>query len=231
LKILGIIPARGGSKTVPGKNGRLLAGKPLLEYTIAAALEATLLTRVVVSTDAADLQLLAKTLGAEAPFLRPAALATDEAPTLPVVQHVLQWLHTHEQAEFEAVCLLQPTCPFRAPGFIDQTIRHWTDSGCDSLVSVLPIPTHHHPFWAWIPNASGHLEPAVGALRASRRQDLSPAYFRDGSVYLTRTSVVLDGNSLYGASTAYFVSNPADYCNIDTMEDWFEAEKKALSRL
>lgn len=227
MKILGLIPARSGSKGVPGKNTRLLNGKPLIQYTIEKALQSTRLHTTLVSTDTAPIANLAIKLGAAAPFIRPSELALDHSPTLPVVQHALGW-YREIGVKFDAVCLLQPTSPFRHDGMIDQAIQHFVETDAHSLVSVLPVPHEFNPHWVFEPNEQGLLRIATGeAAPITRRQDLPPAFFRDGAIYLSKTSVIMEQNSLYGGSIAYITSDPALYVNIDTPEDWERAEKMA----
>lgn len=228
MKILALIPARGGSKGVPGKNIRLLQGKPLLQYAVEAALSSRHITRTIVSTDDVAIQQVALAVGAAAPFLRPAALAQDDTPTLPVVQHALQWLGENEQQHYDFVCLLQPTSPFRPAGFIDRAVLKLLDRGADSLVSVLPVPPEYNPHWAFEPDADGMLRIATGETQIiPRRQALPAAFFRDGALYLSKTSAILQENSLYGKRIAYLESDPAYHCNIDTMDDWQQAEQMA----
>ncbi len=225
MKVLGLIPARGGSKGVPGKNIRLLGNKPLINYTIEAALEAASLTKIIVSTDSLDIAVTAKEAGVEAPFLRPVELAQDHTPTLPVIQHVIHWLKEKGES-YDAVCLLQPTNPFRPVGFIDRAIKKFIESGADSLVSVLPVPTEYNPHWVFEPIQNGYLKIATGESRIiPRRQELPVAYFRDGSVYITKTNILLEKDSLYGDTITYIEADPTYHVNIDTLEDWKKAEE------
>lgn len=228
MKILALIPARGGSKGLPGKNIRPLQGKPLLQYAVEAALSSRSITHTLVSTNDVAIQQVALAAGAEAPFLRPAALAQDDTPTLPVVQHALRWLLENEQQHFDFVCLLQPTSPFRPAGFIDRAVEKLLSSGADSLVSVLPVPPEYNPHWVFEPDADGMLRIATGESHIiPRRQALPSAFFRDGALYLSKTSAILQENSLYGKRITYLESDPANHCNIDTMDDWQQAEKMA----
>ncbi|MES2559957.1 MAG: acylneuraminate cytidylyltransferase family protein [Bacteroidota bacterium] len=223
MNILAIIPARGGSKGIPGKNSKLLGTKPLIAYTIEAAQACKLIQTTIVSTDDVVLAAIAKQYGAEVPFLRPASLATDNARSIDVVLHALEVLSSQGRS-FDAVCLLQPTTPFRAEGFIDQCITAFISHQSDSLVSVQPVPHEYNPHWTFEPDASGHLHIATGEESIiSRRQDLPKAYIRDGSVYLTKVSV-LKSHSLFGKTVAYVESDSSDYVNIDTPEDWTLAE-------
>jgi N-acylneuraminate cytidylyltransferase len=226
VNILAIIPARGGSKGLPGKNIKLLNGKPLIGYTIEHALEADRLTKVVVSTDDTEIRSMAIVAKAEAPFLRPAYLAQDNTPTLPVVQHALQY-YLEQGERFDAVCLLQPTTPFRKKGLIDQAIEKFISTGADALVSVVPVPHEFNPHWVFEPNGLGFLTIATGEKEIiPRRQELPHAYARDGAIYLTKSSVILENNSLYGDQLTYIENDPEYYVNIDTQADWELAEKK-----
>lgn len=214
---------------MPGKNIRPLNGKPLIQYTIEKALQSSRLHTTLVSTDADSIAGLAIKLGAEAPFIRPPELALDHTPTLPVIQHAVGW-YAERGVAFDAVCLLQPTSPFRADGFIDRAIERFVETGADSLISVLPVPHEFNPHWVFKPNDQGLLQIATGeSTPITRRQELPPAFFRDGAVYLTKTNVIMEQNSLYGGSIAYIEYNPAFYVNIDTLEDWERAEKMAAA--
>jgi CMP-N-acetylneuraminic acid synthetase len=224
MKVLGIIPARGGSKGVPGKNIKILGNKPLLQYTAEAALKSSLLTDIIISTDNEDIAVIARKCGIEVPFIRPAALATDTASSIDVVIHAIEFLE--QQARFyDAICLLQPTNPFRSKGLIDSAIEKFFKSGTDSLISVLPVPHEFNPHWLFEINTRGTLVIATGEKEIiRRRQDLPTAYYRDGSIYLTKTKVLLQQRSFYGESVAYIESNPVWHVNIDTLKDWETAQ-------
>jgi CMP-N-acetylneuraminic acid synthetase len=224
MRVLGLIPARAGSKGVPRKNLRLLAGKPLLHYTIESAAGARRLARVVVSTESQEIAVAARAAGAEVPFLRPESLAADDTPMLPVVAHALRALAEQGDA-YDAVCLLQPTCPLRRAADIDGCIELLERSGADSVVTVLEIPARYHPHWAFLEGADGSLRPVTGAPLAPRRQELAPAYHRDGSVYVTRCSAVRDEGSLYGRRTLGYRADPERNVNIDDLDDWARAER------
>ena len=225
MRILAIIPARGGSKGVPGKNVKLLNGKPLLAYTSEIALQSQQLTEVMVSTEDEPIMEVAKNLGIKVPFVRPTALAQDHTPTLDVVIHALQW-YEKQHVFFDAVCLLQVTSPFRTVAFLDKAIEKFVASGCDSLVSVQRVPHEYNPHWTFEVDAEGNLKIATGETEiVPRRQELPIAYHRDGSLYITKTEVLLNEHSLYGKSTAFIESDPDFYVNIDTMQDWEKAEE------
>jgi N-acylneuraminate cytidylyltransferase len=227
-RVLGLIPARGGSKGVPGKNIRRLGGRPLLAWTVEAALAATGLSTVVVSTDDGDIADAALAAGAEVPFLREPELATDTTPTMPVVLDALDRLEADGRT-FDAVCLLQPTTPFRPASLVDRAIQRFFAHDADSVVSVLQIPFDHHPDWALLHDEHGVAHWATGGSEPPpRRQELRPAYHREGSVYVTRTSV-LRGGSLYG-TRLLTVDVEGPTVNIDTLDDWDRAEQMAAER-
>jgi CMP-N,N'-diacetyllegionaminic acid synthase len=225
MKILCIIPARGGSKGVPGKNIKLLGGKPLLAYTSEMALQSKLLTEVIVSTEDAQIIEVARSLGLKVPFIRPLELAQDSTPTIDVIIHALEW-YQKKGVVFDAICLLQVTSPFRTLAFLDQAITTFIAKGCDSLVSVQKVPHEYNPHWVFEENSEGNLQLATGENEIiSRRQELPVAYHRDGSIYITKTEVLLTAHSLYGKSISFIESDPDFYVNIDTLQDWEKAEE------
>ena len=223
--MLGLIPARGGSKGVPRKNIRLLGGKPLLHYTVAAALAAQRLTRVIVSTEDPEVAEVARRCGVDAPFTRPAALAADDAPSLGVVQHAWRWLEAHGE-RYDAVCLLQPTSPFRESDEIDDCIALLEDAGADAAMTVRRVPDEYNPHWTYVREHGGYLRLSTGeATPIPRRQDLPAAYHRDGSVLVTRRDVVLERDSLYGERVVGYVVDTEPWMDIDSPEDWARAEE------
>ncbi|CAN5348714.1 acylneuraminate cytidylyltransferase family protein [soil metagenome] len=230
MKVLGLIPARGGSKEVPRKNVRPLAGKPLLAWTIETALAARCLDRVVVSTDDDEIAEVGLAYHAEVPFRRPPELAADETPMLPVVRHAIQCLEETGD-RFDAVCLLQPTTPFRRPEDIDGCIELLESTVADSVVSVVPVPTDHNPYWVYFEDGAGWLRLSTGGIEPiSRRQDLPCAYCRDGAVYVTRRDVVIERSSLYGDRLAGYHTDSGYSVNVDTLEDWARAESTLSQR-
>ena len=226
LKVLAIIPARSGSKGVKDKNIRLLAGKPLLAHSIDAAVESELITTTLVSTDSEVYADIAKQHGALVPFLRPEHLSTDQAASIDVVIHALEFMA--EQGEhFDAICILQPTTPFRQKGAMDAAINKFQSTGADALISVVPVPHEFNPHWIFEPIDDGLLKIATGEKEIiKRRQELPPAFMRDGSIYITKASVVLEKKSLYGDKLTYLLNNPDYRVNIDTENDWQLAESK-----
>jgi len=229
VRTLGLVPARGGSKGVPGKNGRDLLGRPLLAWTADSARRADRLDDVVLSTDDDRLAALGASLGLEVPFLRPATLADDAAPMFAVVEHALTTLAAAGRT-YDAVCLLQPTSPARPDSLIERCATRLDEGGFDSVMTVVPVAAEHHPDWAWVDDGDGGVVVATGGRSpVPRRQDLRPAHRRDGAVYLTRTPVVLAG-SLYGERVGVVVNDPDLAVSIDVEADWSRAEA-ALRRL
>lgn len=230
MKVLGLIPARGGSKELPRKNVRSLCGKPLLQYTAETALAARRLTRVILSTDDEEIAELGLRYGVAVPFLRPAVLALDTTSTLPVVQHALGYLEEQGEA-FDAVCLLQPTSPLRRADDIDACIELLEATDADAVMTVLVVPIEHNPHWVYFRDEKNLLRLSTGeAAPVARRQDLPRAFHREGSVYVTRRDVVMRENSLYGHAVLGFEIEPERSVNIDSAEDW-ERAAKMLSRV
>jgi len=225
LRVLGLIPARGGSKGVPRKNIRLLCGKPLLQYTAEAALSAHLLSHVILSTEDEEIAQVGRRCGLDVPFLRPAELAQDHTPTLPVVQHAVNWMETHGE-HFDAICLLQPTNPLRLPQVIDACIELLKQSEVDAVVTILPVPAEYNPHWVYFQDEDGLLRLSTGELDPiPRRQSLPVAFHREGSVYVTRRNIVMAQNSLCGRSLVGYPLDPEQSVNIDGLEDWERAER------
>ena len=220
MKILGIIPARGGSKGVPRKNIRKLAGKPLIGYAIEAAKEATLLTKFVVTTEDEEISRVAKSLGCEV-VDRPIELARDNTPSLPVIQHAAKC----DGVNYDAICLLQPTSPIRTGQDIDKACELLFTSNSDTVLSVCRIPDHYHPHWAFVEGDSGGLQNAVQSDEfATARQQLPPAYFRNGAIYVVNWTTLFEGQTLYGNSIGYLEMPISHHINIDTEADWQAAE-------
>ncbi len=223
MRVLGLIPARGGSKGVPGKNKKNLGDKPLIQYTLETAKTSKLLTDIVISTDDIEIAAIGQKMGVDVPFLRPEVLASDTAKSIDVVQHAVAYLNEMDQ-NYDAVCLLQPTTPFRESTSIDLAINTYLTKGLDSLISVLPVPHEFNPHWVF-EEKKGNLSISTGEKEIiSRRQDLPAAYHRDGSIYLTSIALIQQG-TFYGTKMGYILSNPASHINIDTLEDWAVAEE------
>lgn len=223
MRVLGLIPARGGSKGIPRKNIRPLAGKPLIAWTIEAARQSRLLTRVILSTEDEEIAAVGRAWGVDVPFLRPVELAQDDTPTLPVVLHALKNCEKGGEI-FDAVCLLQPTAPLRRPEWIDGCIERLASSDAEAVVTVCRIPDEYHPQWAIRKDTEGWLHFWSEGAIPPRRQELPPVFHREGSVYVTRRRVLVEEGSLYGKKLAGFEVAREETVNLDTEEDWRRAE-------
>ena len=222
--VLAIVPARGGSKGVPGKNVRLLGGRTLLEYTAAAARDAAVIDRIVVSTDSEEVAAAGRAAGLEVPFLRPAALAQDDTAMLPVICHAIDEV-TRAGWTPELVVLLQPTSPLRRPDHVARAVELLRSSGADSVVTVVEVPKHLSPDYVMRIDG-GVLRPFLPeGERVTRRQDVRPAYSRDGTVYAFRRDTLDRCGSIYGDDCRPLIIDARESLSIDTPEDWAAAEK------
>jgi CMP-N,N'-diacetyllegionaminic acid synthase len=224
MKILGIIPARAGSRGVADKHSRILGDRPMIEYTIQSALKSRLLHTITLSTDCPKIIAITQAFPRiEIPFVRPSSLGQDDTPTLPVIKHTLQYYQKTGQ-EFDFICLLQPTTPFRANGLIDETIEHLLIHKAQSLVTVRKIPVQYHPYWSFMMNECSQLNAVTqsGAI-TPRRQLLPDTYHRDGQIYLTSVSMINAG-SLLDTQTIGFHNERGPDINIDSHLDWALAE-------
>jgi CMP-N,N'-diacetyllegionaminic acid synthase len=230
LRVLGLVPARGGSTCIPRKNIRMLCGKPLLEYTAECAHRARRLSRIVLSTDDPEIAEVGLRCGLEVPFLRPAHLARNDTPMLPVVQHAVAAMK-EAGARFDAVCVLQPTHPLRRPEHIDGCVERLATSGADAVVTVLEVPHEHNPHWVYFQDSNGCLRLSTGEAEPIHgRQALPPAFHREGSVYAVWEELVARRATLYGDRLVGYPVDPSDTVNIDGWEDWRRAESMIEAR-
>lgn len=203
-KILALIPARGGSKGLPGKNIRPLCGRPLIVWTIEKAKRSKYLDMVLVSTDSREIAEISKAAGAHAPFLRPAKLATDKASTYDAIYHALDFLEKHEAQKFDYVVLLEPTSPLREDDDIDRMLMQLISNSVefDSIISVGEVDEHP----SIVKRLNGpNLEPFCPDLpQTTRRQDNEPAYFPYGVAYIAKTDVLLSEKTFYTKRSTYF---------------------------
>jgi CMP-N-acetylneuraminic acid synthetase len=217
VKILAVIPARGGSKGVVRKNIRPICGKPLIAYTIETALAAEhLLYRTIVSTDDSEIAAVAREYGAEVPFLRPADLAGDKVPTLPVLQHAVSFIEAQDEIKLDWVLLLQPTAPLRALEDIEGSLSVAFQDNCDSVISVVQVFAEHPILMKRIEN-DRLLPYCVEEKEGTRRQDYQPpAYMRNGAIYLTRRDVLMDNGSIWGQVIRPYMMPPERSASIDS---------------
>jgi CMP-N-acetylneuraminic acid synthetase len=231
-RVLAVIPARGGSKGVPRKNIRDLCGKAVIAWTIETALAAgDHLHRVIVSTDDTEIAEAARAAGAEAPFMRPAEMATDEAPTLPLLQHAVGFVEEEEGKPVDWVMVLQPTAPFRNVDDIAESLKLAREGGCDSVVSVTRVLTEHPILMKKIEN-NRLLPYCIEEKEGTRRQDYDPsAYMRNGAIYLTRRHVLMEDNSIWGELIRPYVMPEERSYDIDSERDFKLAELVMRERL
>jgi CMP-N,N'-diacetyllegionaminic acid synthase len=219
-KVLAIIPARGGSKGVPRKNIRMVCGKPLIAYTIQTALAARdLFYRIIVSTDDPEIASVALECGAEVPFMRPAELARDNVPTVPVLQHAFRFIEQQDAIHLDWVCLLQPTEPFRTVEDLKLGLKLGFAGDCDSVISVTQVFAVHPILMKRIEN--NRLLPfCIEEKEGTRRQDYQPpAYMRNGAIYLTRRDVLIERNSIWGNIIRPYIMPLDRSVSIDTELD------------
>jgi CMP-N-acetylneuraminic acid synthetase len=224
MNILGVIPARGGSKSVPRKNLADLLGKPLIAYTIEAAKNSRRLSHYVVSSEDAEILEVAKRLGAPAPFVRPQELASDQAPSLPVVQHAVREMERIEGLTFDYVVLLQPTTPMRRGDDIDAALDKLIATGADSVISMCDVGAYHPARMRRIVDDRLVELPVKEPREMARRQDLPPVYIRNGAIYAARRDLVMLKNSMVGDDCRAFVMPEERSVNIDGRLDLLMAE-------
>lgn len=220
--VLGLIPARAGSKGIPGKNAKLLAGKPLIVYTIEAAKISNVFDCLMVSTDSEKIAFIARNAGAAVPFMRPAELATDTAKAIDVLQHAMFWLETQGQ-QFDWVMYLQPTSPLRGPVDILGACRLMKEKNAQAVVAVCEV--EHHPWW------SNTLPPDLSMASFVRpeavnvqRQEL-PKYYRvNGAIYLAQWDFIRKGNSWFGPGTYAYIMPQERSVDVDSFLDFMLAE-------
>ena len=215
MKVLGVIPARGGSKAIPRKNLAVVAGRSLLAWTAVAVAGSAALTRVVLSTDDDAIAAAGRALGLELPFMRPSELAADDTPIVAVLRHLLTRLDGSERYVPDVVVLLQPTSPLRRAEHIDQAVRLLVETNADTVVSVVPVPHRFSPV-SLMREVDGRLVPFGGAPTVVRRQDKPALYARNGpAVLAARTPVIVEHGSLYGADTRPLVMTPEESVDVD----------------
>jgi CMP-N,N'-diacetyllegionaminic acid synthase len=223
LSVLALIPARGGSKGLPGKNIRLVGGRPLLAFTADAACRARCVDRVVLSTDDDAIAQAGLACGCDVPFRRPASLATDTASSIDVVLHALDAV-----PGYDIVVLLQPTSPARAAQDIDDACRAMLDADAASCVSV--ARSEQSPYWMYRLDARGRLQPLLNLPPGiTRRQDLPTTYTLNGAVYVARTGELRRSRTFMTSDAVAHAMPPERSIDIDTLDD-FEAFERLLAR-
>ena len=223
MKVLGLIPARGGSKGIPRKNVKDLCEKPLIAWTIETALKSSKLDNVVITTDDVEIAAIAKEYGADVPFLRPSELAEDSTPGISPVLHAIEQL-----PNYDWVLLLQPSSPLRTTADIDGIIKFALSEDADSVVSVCESPVH--PYWVYKPN-NKIIKPFFDHEFIACRQDLPQALSLNGALYLAKTSWLLRQKSFVGSNTHFFLMPKSRSYDIDDYEDWAVVESILSKKL
>jgi CMP-N-acetylneuraminic acid synthetase len=237
-EILALIPARGGSKSIPRKNIRLFAGHPLIAYSIAAGLASELVTRVIVSTDDEEIAAVSRKYGAQTPFLRPADLSQDNTADLPVFQHALRWLAENEGRTPQIVVQLRPTSPLRRLSHIDQAISCLLERPEADSVRTVCIP-FQNPFKMWRIAADGFMQSLLGPPFPGQplpgagshepynmpRQLLPEVFWQTGYVDAAWSDTILHKGSMTGQRILPLVIDPSEWIDIDSPDDWRRAER------
>lgn len=223
MKVLGIIPARGGSKRVPGKNIKMLGGKPLIAHTIEAVKQSLLIDDFIVTTDDVKIAEVAEQFGAKAPFIRPSDLSSDSIGDRPVLIHALNWYLGNVSSDIDAICLLRPTSPFRTSQMIDDGISKLRSFSCDSVRSMTRVEGVHHPYWMFKKGDNG-TQPVIENVSIDKfyQSQLLPPIFRlNGMVDLIKVATLLDEKStLYGNQMEILETPEGMSIDIDTLNDF-----------
>lgn len=228
MRILGIIPARKGSKGVIGKNKKKIGDKPLIEYTINSAVNSKCFDEIFISTDDPEISQIGTQKNISSLPLRPSELSQDTTPMKGVIKHVID-MYQGKGDFFDAFMILQPTSPLRKKESIQQAVTEFKNKHLDSILSVVQIPEKYHPEWVYHEKQQGLIELYNGNHEPiSRRQDLNKAYIREGSIYLCRTENLLRNNNIYGERIGHLlIEYPT--INIDNEIDFEQAKKLLLA--
>lgn len=223
MKILALIPARGGSKGIPRKNIKPLAGKPLIAWTISEALKSRYLDEVVVSTEDPEIADVARQWGASLPFMRPAHLAQDDTPGAAPAIHALQVLQG-----YDVVLLLQPTSPLRTTADIDAFVEKALSEKPQSMTSVYPTPKN--PYWMYTLDAAACLQPIMGFQTMHRRQDMPVIYASNGALFWAEKAWLEANNTFVTSETTGYIMPTERSFDLDSPFDWQLAELLLQSR-
>ena len=222
-KLIALIPARAGSKGVPGKNIAPVAGKPLIAWTIAAALGAESVASVVVSTDGEEIASVARECGAEVPFMRPAVLAQDHTPGIPVLLHALDWLECHWKVTMDYLVVLQATSPLRTAADIDKAVALAREKDADAVIGMSEVSSH--PYWTKKISDEGRILDFLHLdTEYPQRQSLPPAYVPNGAIYLVRPEVLRSRETVYTDRTYAYVMPGERSLDIDSPWDLYLAD-------
>ncbi|MFN2159918.1 MAG: cytidylyltransferase domain-containing protein [Anaerolineales bacterium] len=227
-EVLAIIPARGGSKSIPRKNIRLFAGHPLIAYSIAASLASKTISRTIVSTDDSEIADISQKYGAQVPFMRPAELARDGTPDLPVYAHALQWLEDNENYQPDIFVQLRPTSPFRRVSHIDEAVERLIKRPDADAIRTVCIP-FQNPFKMWYIKPDGFMQPIIESGFSESynlpRQALPEVFWQTGYVDAAWSKTVTTKDSMTGDRILPLIIDPGEWIDIDSPDDWQRAER------
>jgi CMP-N,N'-diacetyllegionaminic acid synthase len=225
MKILAIIPARGGSKGIPHKNMRKICGKPLIEYTINTAKSSKLINKIILTTDSKKIAEFSKSKGIEVPFLRPKKISTSNSSTIDVINHTVDFLKKHENYLPDIITILQPTSPLRTVEILDKSIKSLKNSSTSS--SILGVSeVKNHPFLCFQLKNS-FLKPVKSNFKTySQRQKFPIFYYPTGSIYTFWHKTLQNTGNIYGSKIKPLIINVEDSIDIDTPYDLFQAEMR-----
>ncbi|RJR49543.1 MAG: acylneuraminate cytidylyltransferase family protein [Desulfobacteraceae bacterium] len=222
-EVLGVIPARGGSKGVPRKNIRPLCGVPLIAYTIRAAQACPRLSDVVVSTDDQEIQKIAVEQGASAPFLRPPELATDRALSIATVQHAVREMESRRGRSYDYVAMLQPTTPLRTADDLTEALTRLIESGADGIISIIDVD-NWHPMKMKRLLGDRLVDYEKPPVENPPRQILPTVYMVNGAIYATKRDVLMNRGTFQGDYCLGYVMPSERSVNIDSQLDFLMAE-------
>ena len=227
LKVLAVVPARGGSKGLPGKNLRSLCGRPLIQWTIDTALACKEIDAVVVSTDDEQIAAVAAAAGAEVPFVRPKELSGDTASSIDVVIHALDYLESTGRV-FDIVVMLEPTSPLREVVDIQAALKRMEETGAVAIVSVC-LAESTHPVFMFRRNEQGRLVPYLSvAPNGIRRQEIEPMFYLDGTLYASTVEAIRERRAFYHEDTLAYEVAKWKALEIDDIEDFQMVEAIAI---
>ena len=221
LSVLGFIPARAGSKGIPGKNVIPLAGRPLLIYTLDAARKSEVFDHLIVSTDGEEIARIAIQEGADVPFIRPPELSTDDAKGIDVLHHTMRWLEDRGR-KYNCVMVLQPTSPLRTAQDITGALDLFIKRNADAVVSV--CEAEHHPWWSNTLSEDGRMDEFLRPGIPANRQELPKYYRLNGAIYLARWDFIITRTTWFGPTTYAYIMPPERSVDIDDPVDFILAE-------
>ena len=221
---LAIIPARAGSKGLPGKNIKELCGKPLIAWSIEAGFKSKYLDEVMVTTDSQEIADIAKSYGANIPFLRPDYLASDTATSFDAVKHTIEFYKNELNKEFDYIVLLEPTSPLREDDDIDNAIEQLFNSNADSIVGICKTEDQN-PAFLIKKDDNGYIYGYENKdMKVLRRQDISDVYFFEGTIYISKTDILLDKQTFYHGKTIGYEVPKYKSLEVDDMDDFIMVE-------